>query len=985
MATKWYPWLFDRAADELPSKLHSTSIQHHSPPLLPPLAFRQHRLWELLCNQRPVKGGAAPDVIWPKKNPEAPVPLTGAVAVLMDQAKDDGHLRSSTASPELPSQTKAGTGSAYRVEGRSNKTDRLLSITPIPLKFSQIPKSTSTSTTNSPKASRETSPSRPSVRASAASSRASKDKSNSSASAAAPSIPSVPSAAALQRALSSANAPQLLPTVLIDPSIRAPQPQKPDPRKGDSLAGWPASPARLKSPPPTTSAPRQLRKTDPLGPTPNIVLRLPSPSSLSSFPEIHGGEIPNSNEEDSSSLANMRTPLRGIGGSVSTLETVQEGSLPPTPSTALADRKFLGKRPGEERPEKTGEMFPENMPARSMSMVESGSESGGARSDDKARGKSISATIASKLSNVANAKAYGGLGVRAKAPGEALTQNMTVETETVSSIPQVAVGGGAGERGGLGRGDTIGSLRLKPSTETIRPRKDRKKSVRKATSVHTGNASSKADIFEAKVASAVDEANSSDSEETFVYESNPPEVPIRPVRHHSRTPSATSIQSAKAQRGGVAMIQTNLDGHHSVGGKRSMKFAHNPYHNSSNQSESTDAGGAGRGSTLNGGRGAAHHVLHHQHIGQRGRGGRESHGSLFDTNSPFPNVTKQPRANNSPRNASLLSSPRNLHQLRLGGNGKKAGPPSYDIDVEGADDEATPLLTSGTMRSNRSNRRRPGSASLRQLEYNQQRRQGWVTRTLACILISITIFLVLFSGALWLFATANPLAEVEVQRIQNVLASEQELMLDLVVMAINPNILSVAVSDLDINVFAKSKYVPKIKLSQASDPFSRMDWEKRRKSKFLPSQQDSDYNIQDDPPGDLIPDPKHDPQTMLLGRILEFDSALSFQGSPFRHSSDFSIGEVRLAKPGNKTEDGGSKRWEQIVRHPFELIIRGVLKYQLPLSTRVRTAPIGARVSVHPESGVDDKGRMWVEPIHFEHPGSNMDAEPIDGDRARIN
>ena len=184
---------------------------------------------------------------------------------------------------------------------------------------------------------------------------------------------------------------------------------------------------------------------------------------------------------------------------------------------------------------------------------------------------------------------------------------MTVETETVSSIPQIAVGGTAGA-------PNNGSIRAKLSSETIRPKKEKKKTARKTPSVTSGtgehsntsrfrlhhhhpsrgdasdvsaaqsperqycqglywlygrsgatsperpssrasrapslnlhnagtmltrhpSASSKADIFEAKVASAVDEANSSDSEETFVYESNPPDANDRPRRFHSRTPS----------------------------------------------------------------------------------------------------------------------------------------------------------------------------------------------------------------------------------------------------------------------------------------------------------------------------------------------------------------------------------------------------------------------------------------------------------------
>ena len=58
--------------------------------------------------------------------------------------------------------------------------------------------------------------------------------------------------------------------------------------------------------------------------------------------------------------------------------------------------------------------------------------------------------------------------------------------------------------------------------------------------------SSKVDVFVAKVASAIDQADPSDSEGAFVYDSNPPELPPQPAGrcYHSRTLSATSITNA---------------------------------------------------------------------------------------------------------------------------------------------------------------------------------------------------------------------------------------------------------------------------------------------------------------------------------------------------------------------------------------------------------------------------------------------------------
>src|SRR6202012_536009 len=57
------------------------------------------------------------------------------------------------------------------------------------------------------------------------------------------------------------------------------------------------------------------------------------------------------------------------------------------------------------------------------------------------------------------------------------------------------------------------------------------------------------------------------------------------------------------------------------------------------------------------------------------------------------------------------------------------------------------------------------------------------------------------------FAMCKPLADLTVVNITNVIASEQELMLDLIIEAVNPNLVPVTVSDMDVNLFAKSKYV----------------------------------------------------------------------------------------------------------------------------------------------------------------------------------
>src|SRR5256885_2131601 len=187
-------------------------------------------------------------------------------------------------------------------------------------------------------------------------------------------------------------------------------------------------------------------------------------------------------------------------------------------------------------------------------------------------------------------------------------------------------------------------MTTKSTSEAIKPKKEKKRSTRKPPSLHSGTGSSKADIFEAKVASALDKTNSSDSEETFVYDSNPADRGSRNP-HHSRTPSATSLTSQVDPYG--ARNKANVrDASQGMTAKKSMKFT-NAYNN--NLDGETGNQGSTRSSIRNGSSTPRHH-----HIGRHGRGG---HASLFDADSPFPQANKTSSTRASVGNVSKVSRP----------------------------------------------------------------------------------------------------------------------------------------------------------------------------------------------------------------------------------------------------------------------------------------------------------------------------------------
>ncbi|ATZ53655.1 Bcvac7 [Botrytis cinerea B05.10] len=781
------------------------------------------------------------------------------------------------------------------------------------------------SATNSPIGSRESSPVRPQLRNPSAVRSGTPSRSRKNSQDISPSrSTSSQHPPALQRGFSA----QKLPTlnhVASEPSIRAPIPQKPlvtsEIRDGPR---WPVSP-RIRSPPPRQSSLLSPRKTEHEIPAINVQRTSPTAEQ-----RADGKSAAESESEENLLTPGMRTPARGVSGGSSTLETVQEISQPNTPSFELDGAIDTTTHESPTLPTEQDLMdgaSVETLKKPTIVTNESGSESGG-KGDTKMKNTTPTAT------RTGPPKSFSGpAAARGKPSGEGSAKNMTVETETVSSIPQIALATGAG-------GLANGSLRAKQSTETIRPRKEKKKS-RKAPSVTSGTASSKADIFEAKVASAVDEANSSDSEETFVYESNPPEQE-RPRRFHSRTPSATSMASQIDARNGLRSMMDSSN--HSVAMKKSMKFANS--YNSAGQEMSTEDDGKGTARS-NLGRGTAHH-----HFSRWGRNGGNGHASLFDNESPFPNAAKSKFAANSSRQGSRPTSPRvvNTARMSMGGNvnGRKTSPISsgYDLD-DAADDERTPLIPS-TIRSTRSSRIRRGNApSSRHMEH-QRNNRSFIARFAGCMFVSLLLLLVAAGLVAFLFATTQPLANVKVLALRNILASEQDVIIDLQVTAQNPNLVAVTIDSMDMVIFAKSKYAGTDSEWWAQPP-TKFSWRRGFKQR-----RDDPIN---DPPMD--DDPNTNPN-LEIGHVYNFESPLIFEGSPFKPTSSVSIGEMRILKPGNQTEPRGSERWGRVLQHEFDLIIRGTLKYTLPLSSKARSIGVEGRATVKPNAADQDPDNIHI-------------------------
>ncbi|KAI5922738.1 vacuolar segregation subunit 7-domain-containing protein [Camillea tinctor] len=875
--------------------------------------------------------------------------------------------------------------------------------------------SASTSFVASPTQSREPSPTPPFVksgRTSRASITSIKSRKNSTQD---PSPPRTRSAAytssatstpTSRRQLSSATTPTLPAPPTSDAPLRAPVPQKLSVASESSRDSprWPVSP-RLKSPPPVLGRPAvssAARRNDPEPPLISVQRATPSPHVEPVSQSASESEV-----EDPYPSSGMRTPARGPSNGSSTLETVQEVSQPNTPRPGLdAALERLAEAQNSTRTVKQdGTRNRSIASSQNTTNSESGSDSGSTTTNTR---RSSAATPVPPLHNRQSSTTLKFGGGRGQTSGESSSRNMTVETEEVKSIPQMSL---VPNPAGVGMN---GSLRTRPSSETIKPRKEKKKHTRKTTTVTSGNgeppnppmieklwhscpilsissapyrpptnprgpiscgnsamlnprqqqagssktrppsltthvtklltrgprpASSKADIFEATVASAVEEANSSDSDETFVYDSNPPDVVDRPRRFHSRTPSTTSMAS-QIDRSGMRSIHGMMDsGAPTLPLKKNMKFVntHNSSGNDSIHGGEDDGRGTGR-SNAGSARGTGRH---HHHANRWGRNNNNNHLSLFDNESPFPNASRPKFTGNNSRQSSNPTSPRyNTGRGWISAKRQMTLPGGYDLDdsaANGADDERTPLLNTGTARSLRSNRNRrtPMSRNLEAQAYRQ--RPSFLNRFASCLVLTVMLMLVISGAIGFMFATSQPLTEIQLVKIGNVLASEQELMMDITVKAHNPNVVVVMIDSADLEIFAKS-------------PHAGTDsewWRHPHGDEFgtLDDPKDDPPDLEDPPPDDTAPN-------MRLGNVLTFDSPLSYEGSFFQSGLSTSTGSLRLTKPGNGT-DSGTERWERIISDDFTLIVKGVLKYTLPLSQKVRSVAISGKTLVKPNSAND--------------------------------
>lgn len=192
-----------------------------------------------------------------------------------------------------------------------------------------------------------------------------------------------------------------------------------------------------------------------------------------------------------------------------------------------------------------------------------------------------------------------------------------------------------------------------------------------------------------------------------------------------------------------------------------------------------------------------------------------------------------------------------------------------------------------------------------------------VFKNVIYLAISIIVILLVGFALGFLLASTKELTDVAILSIDNTLISQDELVFSMVVGALNPSWFTVEVQDVELDIFAKSGYLSEPGASSV--------------------------------------------ETVLLGTVIELELPVVFDGSFFAREPAHERGEIKLLAPGKNLTSGGvssklsrqaglwsrqqnsdvitleldsdnSDKWNIILKHPFDLVIRGVLKYTLPLS-----------------------------------------------------
>ncbi|KAF1806323.1 pyridoxamine 5'-phosphate oxidase-domain-containing protein [Mucor lusitanicus] len=171
-----------------------------------------------------------------------------------------------------------------------------------------------------------------------------------------------------------------------------------------------------------------------------------------------------------------------------------------------------------------------------------------------------------------------------------------------------------------------------------------------------------------------------------------------------------------------------------------------------------------------------------------------------------------------------------------------------------------------------------------------------------------------------LYESRSPLQSVEAITFGNVLGTQKQLIFNFHARASNSNAWKIQISHAAISVFAASHFVP------TSNTMNETSSNRNTRQEYLAT-------------------------------INKLDDPLIFEASPLfylRSKSSVSTSQIQIKNPGEtKGDTSGNERWSLLIRYPYELTLRGVLKYQLfpYISSKTYSARVCKIMQIDPATG----------------------------------
>ncbi|KAG5518245.1 hypothetical protein PMAC_003041 [Pneumocystis sp. 'macacae'] len=466
------------------------------------------------------------------------------------------------------------------------------------------------------------------------------------------------------------------------------------------------------------------------------------------------------------------------------------------------------------------------------------------------------------------------------------------EEEGFKSVPK------EGQREGFCDGLKGGSLKVTVETETVQvpagglaPRQRKGMETMKGTRAkkkrsRLTNVPSKSEVFAAKIASAIDENIDSDSDETFVYETN-----ARSPRQLSRTSSISSIVS-----------HSRHDGRIGLSGKHSMKFTNHSWSSDPDHKDSF--------------------IMFSDSTRSPGRT------SMFPSCilSKIETGLRSPHRIGS-RTTSCPSSPHYKHQKLKHYNTScrrhfidKNASQFCAAHDEFYPYERIPLLYKdiGYFSEDRYHECR---------QHNKRKRYIFF-RKFKWFFVFFLIFLVC---TIILMVITQPLQEPKIANATNIVVSPQVIIMDLEMVAFNPNFWQISIQKTNIAVFSSKPW-------SDLNPINNIDDSSKGSSKLLrPRLKMTKRNINQT---DLFrltilnDTVNYQDRLILLGHVFQLDVPFVFRSAFFSKSISRSIAQFRLENSNHSTLQDDFLIRDYNIDNNFQLVIKGFFSYYSSLFSR---------------------------------------------------